>query len=139
MKEFFLDALNLITIAMWGYAAFSKLYVFNNFRFQLLGHPMLLSHATFFAGLVPILEIVIACLLIFPITRKAGALASLSLLILFTMYILYMFGFYPHQPCSCGGIISRLSWSQHILFNMLFIFISFLLSVRKNRIYAKEF
>jgi len=24
-------------------------------------------------------------------------------------------------PCSCGGVIQQLSWTQHIVFNLIFI------------------
>jgi hypothetical protein len=35
-----------------------------------------------------------------------------------------MVSFDKNLPCSCGGIISKLSWKQHILFNLFFIMLS---------------
>jgi hypothetical protein len=35
-----------------------------------------------------------------------------------------MISFDKNLPCSCGGIISKLSWKQHIIFNLFFIVLS---------------
>jgi hypothetical protein len=38
-------------------------------------------------------------------------------MLLFTGYVYTILQFADHIPCSCGGLISALSWSQHLLFN----------------------
>ena len=40
---------------------------------------------------------------------------------IFTLYIGYMVAFVPKLPCSCGGIIQKMSWNQHLIFNVGFI------------------
>jgi uncharacterized membrane protein YphA (DoxX/SURF4 family) len=121
MKRTFLEIICGLLILLWGYAAFSKLFIYDAFRFQLLGHKLLMHHAALVAWLVPAVEIGIALLLIMPRTRLAGLYVSMGMLAVFTAYIAYMFMFYPHKPCSCGGIISKLSWKQHIAFNVGFM------------------
>jgi putative oxidoreductase len=76
------------------------------------------------AFFVPGLEILITLLLIIPRTRRIGLYISISLLTLFSIYLIYMVSFTPHLPCSCGGVISKLTWRQHIFFNLFFIAIT---------------
>jgi hypothetical protein len=42
-------------------------------------------------------------------------------MVLFTGYIIALLTFSDKLPCSCGGVIELMSWSQHIIFNSLFI------------------
>jgi FtsH-binding integral membrane protein len=110
-----------LLILLWGYASMSKLADYSNFRFLLMGHPLIVNFANELAWMLPVSEFIILALLLFRNTRQAGMLASALLLILFTGYIIYMFAYYPHRPCSCGGIISTLSWKQHTVFNLVFV------------------
>jgi hypothetical protein len=32
-----------------------------------------------------------------------------------------MLAFDTSLPCSCGGIIAKLSWKEHVVFNLFFI------------------
>ncbi|HEY1009841.1 MAG TPA: MauE/DoxX family redox-associated membrane protein [Sphingobacteriaceae bacterium] len=71
---------------------------------------------------VPVVELFTAGLLVFEKTRLKGLIASLILLLAFTVYIaLIQFNYFGYVPCSCGGVISKLSWEGHFLFNMVFI------------------
>lgn len=71
---------------------------------------------------LPLLEIILAILLLFPAFRVYGYLGSTVLLSLFTGYVAYVWlGFADRVPCSCGGIISSLSWGQHLIFNLFFL------------------
>lgn len=70
---------------------------------------------------IPLLEIVIAAILISKRNRIAGFYASFILMILFTVYLLLMLATEQHLPCSCGGVIQGFSWKQHIFFNLFFI------------------
>jgi hypothetical protein len=46
-----------------------------------------------------------------------------------------MLVFIKHPPCSCGGVLVRLSWRQHVLFNMFFLLVcgSGIVLERKHR------
>jgi hypothetical protein len=48
-----------------------------------------------------------------------GLLASFGLMTVFTIYIAYMLLTSSHLPCSCGGVISKLSWKEHLWLNVL--------------------
>ena len=118
------DVSAVALILMWMYAAMSKLFSFENFRLELLGHNLIRNHASLIALNIPIAELLIVLLLVFTRTQRIGHYASAGLLAVFTGYIIYMFQFYPHAPCSCGGGISSLSWKEHIAFNLSFMGVS---------------
>lgn len=82
--------------------------------------PLFSSFPEFTAWLTVVAEYSITFLLFFSRTRKLGMLSSFVLMSSFTIYILYMKFFVPNLPCTCGGVISKLSWTEHLLFNVLF-------------------
>ena len=54
-------------------------------------------------------------------TRRLGFIAAATLMLLFTFYIGYYLTFDKEQlPCSCGGVISGMTWTQHFFFNLFF-------------------
>lgn len=125
----------LLLIGMWTYAGLSKLLDYGGFRFALLGHRLIESHLYLVAWLVPAIEVMIALLLLFRRTVVAGFVVSAIFLVALTAYIFYLFAYYPHLPCSCGGLIGLLSWRQHIVFNGVFIILS-LTGWRQSRRYS---
>jgi len=70
---------------------------------------------------VPLAEFVIAVLLIIPRSRLQGLYGAFGLMILFTGYILAITRYTTNVPCSCGGVLEKMSWSQHLIFNVVFI------------------
>lgn len=119
---------------MWTYAALSKLFNYEGTRFDWLGHELIKNYTWLLAWLIPVTELIIVVLLLFPRTVRQGFYASGILLIIFTGYIIYMFLYYPHTPCSCGGIISSLTWQRHVIFNLSFLAVAILgiITSRKN-------
>jgi len=73
------------------------------------------------AWVIPVSELLIAMALMFPTRLKAGLYASLIVMTLFTLYIIGIFTVADHMPCSCGGILETLSWSEHLVFNIGFV------------------
>lgn len=74
---------------------------------------------------VPIIEVIIAVALMFERTRTKALYASLTLMSAFTIYTLtVLLHFFSYVPCSCGGVIKKLSWTQHLFFNLFFVIIS---------------
>jgi hypothetical protein len=35
-----------------------------------------------------------------------------------------MLAYAKHLPCSCGGVIKKLTWPQHLAFNIFFLLIA---------------
>jgi len=115
------DIISYIFILLFLHTALDKIWKFNNFR-QVLGFmPLLGSAGNIIAYVVPAAEITISALLIIPSTRKWGLAASLTMMLIFTSYLVFMIFYTDDLPCNCGGVISQLTWTQHIWFNSFFV------------------
>ncbi|PYF76547.1 MauE/DoxX family redox-associated membrane protein [Pedobacter nutrimenti] len=120
-KETICDGISYLFIALFLYTAVSKLMTFESFE-RVLGRSPLIGHYnTLIAWTIPIIEIVISGLLLIPLTKKHGMYLSFFLMLLFTVYLIYMILSGSQLPCHCGGVISSMSWKQHIVFNTGFI------------------
>jgi putative oxidoreductase len=107
------------------YASVSKFLDFHTFIGEMNNQPLPNSLTPFLVWTIPSLEIIIAGALIFERTRLAGFYASLLLMTLFTIYtIVILLHFFSYIPCSCGGVIKKLTWSQHLVFNLFFVTLS---------------
>ncbi|WP_352432904.1 MauE/DoxX family redox-associated membrane protein [Mucilaginibacter sp. PAMB04274] len=74
---------------------------------------------------LPPFEIILALLLLSERKYAKGLYISITLLTAFTTYIaLAIFGGLGHIPCSCGGVLEKLSWKEHLIFNLFFIVIN---------------
>lgn len=124
-----------LLILLYCYTAISKLINYEVFKANLRRSPLIDQGADTIAWLLPATELIVVLLLFFEQTRKAGMYASLILLILFTTYLLYMVLFVADLPCSCGGVLSKMSWKQHIFFNLFFIVLN-LISIGNLRFYT---
>jgi len=123
-----------LLILLFAYTAISKLFNYRAFARTLSESPLIHNGADTIAWLLPATELVVVLLLFFERTRKAGLYASLLLLVLFTLYLLYMVLFVADLPCSCGGVLSKMSWKQHLFFNLFFILIN-LIAIGRFRLY----
>lgn len=102
----------------------SKLLDFENFRVQLAQSPLLSAYAQFIVPLVLTVELLIVFILCFKSTRLLGMYSSFFLMIAFTMYIYLILNYSDFIPCSCGGILEKMGWTTHLVFNIFFIVLS---------------
>ena len=122
-KTIFVDIICVLFILLFIYAATSKLFDYDNFKAQ-LGRSPLIARFWNWIWIVPTVEIIIAFLLAFPKTKIIGLYASFSLMTMFTAYIFTILQFSEFIPCSCGGVLSKMSWTMHLWFNVAFILLS---------------
>lgn len=115
------DACSYILVVLFVYAALNKLIHWRTFQGQLVYFPVLRQAVGWVAVGTITAELGITTLLLRSRSALAGLYASLILLVIFTAYLGIMVAASLHLPCSCGGIIEKLSWRQHILFNLFFI------------------
>lgn len=128
-KSTLIEIISILYMSMFLYTAFSKWSDYTMTREQMALMPALEPVAHILVWLVPATEIILTLLIFIHQTRKTGLYAATVLMILFTIYIIYMMLFYPNLPCSCGGFISELSWGGHLVFNGAFIVLG-LLAIR---------
>lgn len=118
---------SLLFILLFVYAAVSKIIdhpkFYNDLRNSIVFGNQVVSEIISWG--IPVLELVTALLLAIPKFNKTGLYMALILMVGFTFYIggtllMTEFGI-AELPCSCGGVISHLSWPQHLLFNIFFV------------------
>lgn len=119
-------------IFLFVYAGISKLLQLNKFAEQLQNSPVTTTTPFLFAVAIPLTEIGIAVLLCFERWRQYALYGFIALMSVFTVYIAGMLLFAIKLPCSCGGVISTMSWKTHLIFNCLFIAAA-VLAVKWNR------
>ena len=128
---------------LFVYAGLTKLMEGDKFFNNLNNSPILPGDATAYilSWGVPTFEILIALLIAIPKTRLKGFYGALGLMMAFTIYVTVIVFISPYAPCSCGGIITLLSWPQHLIFNVGLIILA-LVAIRflkKGPPLAKEF
>ena len=139
-KETIVETIAFLFVILFLYTGISKLMEYSVFKEQIAESPVLKPFASFIAWSLPLTEFVVSVLLVIPRWRLKGLYASLILMILFTLYIIGIMIFYKDLPCSCGGIISLLSWQQHLVFNSGFIVLALIgvLLEKKIRLSVKN-
>jgi len=110
---------------LFVYAAISKLASYEKSRKEMLNQVFPHEVAILLTWLIPVIELFIAIMLLFPRLRKLSFLLSFALLVIFSIYIaVSMSGTFGRIPCSCGGVLGQLSYSVHLIFNSFFILLA---------------
>lgn len=120
-REIITDIAIYLFVALFMYTAASKFLTIKSFASTLAKSPLIGSYSLFVAWAIPTVEVLISLLLIVPSAKRIGLYASFALMTLFTGYLTYMVFSGVELPCHCGGVISRMTWQQHIWFNLGFV------------------
>lgn len=120
LKKWITSGVAVLFILLFVYAAVSKLIDYENFTLQLAQSLLLSAFAPVIAWLVPFTEFAIAILLVIPRFRIFALYASFLLMVMFSGYIFIILNFTDFIPCSCGGVLEKLGWTEHLIFNIIF-------------------
>ncbi|QHS63027.1 MauE/DoxX family redox-associated membrane protein [Chitinophaga agri] len=135
-RKLFPELPAILLVALFTYAAISKLLQYDTFQHQLGQSPFVTAYANVIVWLLPLSELAIAALLVIPGTRLTGLYLSFAMMLAFTIYIYAILHYSYFVPCSCGGLLSQMNWDQHFIFNIVFTLISlagiFLLPLHKK-------
>ncbi|MTH15897.1 DoxX family protein [Flavobacterium sp. LC2016-01] len=123
-KYYITETICLLYILLFIYASASKLMDFQHFRIQLGQSPLLSAFTEQVAVIVPVTEILICVLLLIPKYKPAGLFAAYGLMVMFTAYIFIILNYTSFVPCSCGGVLEKLGWQSHLIFNLFFVFLA---------------
>lgn len=124
-KEKAIEIISSLLILLFIYTAISKLLDYPTFALQISKSPFITRFAHIVAWGLPVVELIVGLALVFKRTRLLGLYASLFLMTMFTAYIYAMLNHSYHIPCSCGGILSKMSWTTHLWFNIFFVLLCF--------------
>jgi len=122
--KYFPELASSLFILLFVYAGIIKWIDYDKFIVQIGQSPILAYYAESIAWLVPLMEILIALLFLFSRTRLTAFFAGYAMMLLFTFYIFYILSFSATIPCSCGGILEKLGWKEHLVFNLFFIILA---------------
>jgi hypothetical protein len=114
-------------IILFLYTALSKIFKYDDFVKQLGMSPFFrpLGDAKYWlAVIVPLAEIGISILLMIPKTRLLGFYSAFVIMLAFTGYVIAILTIAAYVPCSCGGVIRQLSWTQHLILNTAFVLLA---------------
>lgn len=109
---------------LFFYAAVSKLDQYSIFRLQLQKFPLALPLIEQMAWLVPVSELVIAGLLLFPALQVKGLFSALLFLSLYTIYLTCMPDSRFTLSCRCGEPWPSFSLKSNIIFNLLCVLVT---------------
>lgn len=123
-RKIVLEGITAIFIILWIYTGISKIGEQFLFMYQLAKQPLFERFALQISYGVPAVELIVAILLVIKRTRLLGLWASLVLMISFTAYVAIVLSFSKSLPCQCGGVISALSWKNHLIFNVFLTILS---------------
>ena len=138
-RKIIIEIISSLLILLFLYASVSKWLAFKSFVGDMNNQPFSNWMTPWLVWGIPSIEVLIVLLLIFDRTRLSGLYASLALMLAFTIYtaavLLHSF---KYVPCSCGGVIRKLTWPQHLVFNLFFVGISVVGIILIKRIQSKN-
>ncbi len=133
-KSTIIKVTSCLYIILFVYASVSKLLEFQDFQTQLGQSPLLGAFALPVSYGIIIIELFISLLLAFDRTRKLGLYMSFTLMIIFTTYIIIILNLTTFTPCSCGGVLESLGWTEHLIFNIAFILLALIMVYEKSNL-----
>lgn len=138
-KKLIIEIIVVLLVVMFLHTGISKFLDFQGFVHDLDNQPFPDRYTPYLAWSLPTIEIIIVVMLLMNRTRLIGLYASFFLMTLFTIYTgLVLINFFDRVPCSCGGVVSYLSWPQHLFFNLFFVVITFIAILYKDEIVSRK-
>jgi len=122
-KEIGIDIISYLFVLLFAYTGINKLLELQTFKGALAVSPISVVRVfgPLISYIIPPFEILVAVSLTTVKFRYLGLYSSAILMFAFLLYVSYINTFIPHTklPCTCGGIISTLTWKGHLYLNLL--------------------
>ena len=127
-KGIIVGTISILFVLLFAYAGLTKFLEGHRFYDNIRNSPILGGEtmASLASWMVPLAELAVALLLVRTRTRLLGFYGAMGLMLLFTGYTMAIVFFAPNRPCSCGGVISLLSWEQHLVLNLALLLLALL-------------
>ena len=126
-RKIIIEIISSLLILLFLYASVSKWLAFKTFIGDMNNQPFPNWMTPYLVIIIPVAEVLIAVALIFEKTRVPALYASFVLMMAFTIYtVTVLLHAFKYIPCSCGGVIKKLTWPQHLFFNLFFVALSLL-------------
>ncbi|UMQ43077.1 hypothetical protein MKS83_05145 [Chryseobacterium sp. Y16C] len=119
IKNIISELIIFILILVWAYTFASKIFDFDTFNRQIKGAYLLSAVGAVLPYILQAVHLGIVILLLKKNWRRLGLLTSLSVLILYTAYLIYILKFAPSIPCSCIAVFKGMNWNDQLYFNFI--------------------
>jgi len=116
-----IETIIFLYAVLFSYTGISKLTTYDETKDGLAEFHLLKPIAPVIAFTLPWIEFAIVIMMIIPRWRLKGFYSATGIMTAFTIYIIGLLSFTDKLPCSCGGVIGKLSWPQHVVLNLVFI------------------
>lgn len=117
IKNIVAESTIFILILVWAYTFVSKVLDFDTFARQIKGAYLLSAAGGILPYLLQVVHVGIVILLLNKSWRRMGLLVSLSVIIAYTAYLIYILKFAPSIPCSCIAVLRSMNWADQLYFN----------------------
>lgn len=119
LRSFSQVGITLFFMALWTIIAINRFGEFHLFMSSMRSQPLANWINETLILWVPVTELLAALLLCFNTTRKIGMYLSCFLMLSYSLYVLLILSkVLGNIPCSCSSPIPKLSWVQHLWFNL---------------------
>ncbi|MVN91489.1 MauE/DoxX family redox-associated membrane protein [Mucilaginibacter aquatilis] len=133
-RSFIIDMVISLLVLLFVHTAVSKLLAYADYRLSMGRQALPKALLPVLVPVLPAAELLAAACLLFRRTRRIGLYVSAILMLVFTTYVaLAVSGFFPHLPCSCGGVIAGMGWTAHLILNVIVLLLNILAIVLENR------
>lgn len=123
-RKTIVEIISALFILLFVYTGINKFISANSLQIVLKDYPLIGGMPELIAWGLPVVELSVALLLFIPRTRLKGLYCSLLLMSAFTLYLIYMLTVTTKLPCTCGGMLQKLTWNQHLFFNISCVLLS---------------
>jgi len=120
-RNLLVELISALFILLFVYAAVSKIQDFEKFQVELGKSPILNAFSRFVATAIPFIEVSIALMLVIGKFQIIALYSSFTLMVMFSAYIIVILNFSSYVPCSCGGVLQNMTWTEHLFFNIGFV------------------
>jgi hypothetical protein len=125
-RQIAVEVICFLFILLFVYAALNKLLDYQKFSIQIGQSPILTGFGSWLPAVVIGSELALAIMLMFSRLRLFALYGCFSVMIMFTVYIAAILNLGVFIPCSCGGVLEKLGWTEHLIFNCVFVMLALL-------------
>lgn len=118
-KSIISELIIFILIILWAYTFASKIFDFDTFDRQIKGAYLLSAGGAVLPYILQVVHLGIVTFLIKRNSRGLGLLTSLSVMVIYTAYLIYILKFAPSIPCSCIAVFHGMNWNDQLYFNFI--------------------
>src|SRR5699024_3908252 len=120
IRNSIIQGVSYLLALLFIYTGVSKLLDIGIFQSQIAQSAMLAPYAKILAWVVPLVELILAGMLLISGTRLWGLLGSTVLMLGFTIYVYLIWTYSSSLPCSCGCVLEAMEWEALLYFNLGF-------------------